>query len=63
MTAQVQRWREGRDSYRPAGETIRAAEYDVAPLEESPAKAFVIGQHYSRSYPAARFRFGLFPPR
>lgn len=56
----VQRWREHRDSYRPAGELIRTAAYDVAPLDELAAKAFVVGHHYSRSYPAARFRFGLY---
>jgi len=56
----VQRWRGGRDSYRPAGEVIRTADYEVAPIAEATAKAFVVEHHYSRSYPAARFRFGLF---
>jgi hypothetical protein len=60
VTALVQRWREGRDSYRPAGEVIRPAEYEVAELSEARAKAFVVEHHYSRSYPAARFRFGLY---
>ncbi len=55
-----QRWSGGRDSYRPAGETIRTAEYDVAPIAEAVAKDFVVRHHYSRSYPAARFRFGLY---
>lgn len=54
-----QRWRAGRDSYRPAGETIRSAEYDVEPLDELPAKAFVLAHHYSGTFPAARFRFAL----
>lgn len=54
-----QRWTAGRDSYRPAGELIEPREFDVAPLGELDAKAFVIAHHYSRSYPAARFRFGL----
>jgi hypothetical protein len=31
----------------------------VAPLGELAAKAFIVSNHYSRSYPAARFRFGL----
>ena len=54
-----QRWLFGRDSYRPPAEVIRSAEYDVAPLEELAAKAFVTSHHYSGSYPAARFRYGL----
>jgi hypothetical protein len=58
--AVVQRWRHGRDSYRPAGETIQTADYDVAPIAEGVAKAFVLEHHYSGTYPAARFRFGLF---
>lgn len=60
MSALVQRWRAGRDSYRPAGEVIRPSDYEVAELDEGGAKAFVVHHHYSRSYPAARFRFGLY---
>ncbi len=61
ITPVVQRWRERRDLYRPAGETIRTAEYDVGLLrDEARAKAFVEAHHYSGSYPAARFRVGLF---
>ena len=57
----VQRWREGRDRYRPAGEVIQTADYDVAVLEaDASPKAFVRQHHYSGTYPAARFRFGLF---
>jgi hypothetical protein len=56
-----QRWRARRDSYRPAGETIQTELYHVEPiLEDRIAKAFVQEHHYSGSYPAARFRFGLF---
>jgi len=55
-----QRWREGRARYRPAGETIRPSEYEVERLGERWAKAFVTQHHYSGSYPAARFRFGLY---
>jgi hypothetical protein len=54
-----QRWLFGRDSYRPPSEVIRTADYEVAPIPEGAAKAFVVEHHYSRSYPAARFRFGL----
>jgi hypothetical protein len=56
----TQRWNRGRDSYRPAGEPIRTLEYEVAAVDEASAKAFVCTHHYSRAYPAARFRFGLF---
>lgn len=59
ITPVTQRWRDRRDSYRPAGETIATHAYEVAPVGESDAKAFVVAHHYSGSYPAARFRFGL----
>lgn len=56
-----QRWREGRDSYRPAGEVIDPRDFEVAEIaEDAPAKAFVLKHHYSASYPAARWRFGLY---
>ncbi len=55
-----QRWRDGRARYRPTGEMIRPAEYEVAPIPEATAKAFVLQHHYSRTYPAARHRIGLF---
>src|SRR4051812_33664326 len=57
----TQRWREGRDCYRPAGETIRTRDYEVAALAgNATARRFVLRHHYSGSYPAARFRFGLY---
>jgi hypothetical protein len=55
-----QRWSERRASYRPAGEVIDPLGYDVAPVDEGTAKAFVLAHHYSGTYPAARFRFGLY---
>lgn len=56
-----QRWNTGRDSYRPVGEAIITSEYDVAPLAgDAEARAFVMRHHYSGSYPAARWRFGLY---
>jgi hypothetical protein len=56
-----QRWRQGRSRYRPPDEPIRTADYDVAELpDDKAAKAFVQEHHYSGSYPAARWRFGLF---
>jgi hypothetical protein len=56
-----QRWNRKRASYRPAGETIRTELYDVAELSaDTEARRFVEEHHYSGTYPAARFRFGLF---
>lgn len=56
-----QRWRGGRASYRPSGEVINPRHFDVAPIDQDgPAKAFVLEHHYSGTYPAARFRFGLY---
>src|SRR5438067_13926750 len=61
FTPCVQRWRQRRDLYRSAGEVIRTRLYDVAAMPAAAAtKAFVVRHHYSGSYPAARFRFGLY---
>lgn len=55
-----QRWRDHRASYRPAGEPINPSDYEVAPVTEAEAKAFVIQHHYSRSFVVSRFNYGLF---
>ena len=56
-----QRWRGGRDSYRPPAETIRTVVHEVAPIaDDATARAFVLAHHYSGTYPAARYRFGLY---
>lgn len=61
MTSANQRWRDGRTSYRPPEEPICTAEYGVAAIADDLApKRFVIAHHYSRAYPAARRRFGLY---
>jgi hypothetical protein len=61
ITETCQRWRARRDSYRPAGETIRTAHYEVALIKsDRTARAFVEAHHYSASYPAARLRTGLY---
>lgn len=54
-----QRWNSRRCLYRPAGETIRPRDYEVAAIAEASAKSFVLEHHYSGAYPAARFRFGM----
>lgn len=56
-----QRWRDKCGSYRPAAEVIRTSEYEVAEIRtDTEARDFVLTHHYSSSYPAARFRFGLY---
>jgi hypothetical protein len=43
-----QRWRERRESYRPAGEPINPRLYEVADLAgDREAKAFILAHHYS----------------
>jgi hypothetical protein len=60
ITAVTQRWRDRRGSYRPAGETICTAEYEVAAVDRKTAKAFVERHHYSGTFPSNRFRFALY---
>lgn len=56
-----QRWNNGLDRYRPSGEVIDPLAYEVAVIaDDTTAKAFVTQHHYSGSYPAARFRVGLY---
>jgi hypothetical protein len=56
-----QRWRSGRAIYRPPANVIQTSEYEVASIHRDRlARAFVEQHHYSSSYPAARFRFGLY---
>lgn len=61
MTAVCQRWRARRDSYRPAGEVINTRLHEVAVIDgDADAKRFVEEHHYSGTFPAARWRFGLY---
>lgn len=61
ITTVAQRWRARRDTYRPAGEVIDVSRYEVAPMRgDREARAFVEAHHYSGTFPAARFRFGLY---
>jgi len=57
----VQRWRQRLDRYLPPDQPIQTRLYDVAviPLDRV-AKAFVLEHHYSGTYPAARFRLGMY---
>lgn len=56
----TQRWKNRRESYRPAGEVINTRLYEITRIDETSAKEFILTNHYSGSYPAARFRFGLY---
>lgn len=57
----AQRWRSRRVSYRPVGEPICTAHYEVAAIDsDTDPKDFVVRHHYSGTYPAARVRFGLY---
>jgi len=56
-----QRWRDRKAKYRRPDEQIQARLYEVAEImDDTTPKTFVVKHHYSASYPAARFRFGLF---
>lgn len=55
-----QRWSNRRTRYRPAGELFDPSRASVQPIEDRDAKAFVEAHHYAASYPAARFRAGVF---
>jgi hypothetical protein len=61
ITDDTQRWLLGRDVRRPAGEPIRTAEYDVAPIATAAeAIAFVRTHHYAGSPSPAAHRFGIY---
>jgi len=57
---QCLRWNARRHSHRPAGEPFDSSRYGVEELDEPTAKAFTVAHHYSGTYPAARFRVGMF---
>lgn len=57
----VQRWRQRRSRYRPAGELIDTGAYEIASIpDDTTAKDFVLEHHYSGSFPSAKQRFGLY---
>lgn len=56
-----QRWEGGAARWvAPAGGVFEPSRYRVGEVSESAAKAFICAHHYSASYPAARYRVGLF---
>lgn len=56
-----QRWELGKSRWRSDREVILPSEYDIEPMagKDSRAIGFVETHHYSRSFPAGRFSFGL----
>jgi hypothetical protein len=61
ITETCQRWREHRESRRPAGELIRTSAYDVASIDSAAeARAFVELHHYSGTISPPAHRFGLY---
>lgn len=44
----------------PRDDSFHPSEFDVSPICEKDAKDFCLRWHYSKSYPSARRRFGLF---
>lgn len=64
ITPSVQRWRDRRGVYRPAGEVLDVRSYEVAAIaDDTTARVFVEGHHYSATYVAARARYGLYDRR
>lgn len=56
-----QRWLNGRHSFvRTSDGGFDPKRYDVEPITEMVAKAYVTQHHYSGSYPSASLRYGLF---
>lgn len=61
LTNDTQRWHGREPRWRPAREVIDPRCYEVAEIpDDTTARGFVEQHHYSASYPAARFRFGLY---
>ncbi len=56
-----QRWHLRLATFREPTEQIRTTDYEVAEItDDNTPRAFVERHHYSGSYPAARYRFGLY---
>ena len=60
ITDACQRWLLGREFRRPAGETIRTSDYEVAKIKPAEAKAFVELHHYSGSCSPTAHPYGYF---
>lgn len=60
IVSRVQRHQERALRWRPAREIVDLSGLDVAPIERAVARDFVERHHYEHTYPAGRYRFGLF---
>ena len=58
--SQCQRWRSGRERWRPSGELFDPRYASVQQIDTATAKAFVREHHYAHSFPASRVNAGLF---
>jgi hypothetical protein len=59
-----QRWRDGGPRWRHRSEGgFDATQYEVGPIADRTAKAYVECHHYSRAYVASRLRYGLWDRR
>lgn len=56
----TQRWTLRREAWASTAAPFDPRRCEVAVLDERPARTFVEAHHYSGTYPAARFRFGLY---
>lgn len=56
-----QRWKKRRAVFVPPSVVFEPRKYEVASIpDDTTARAFVVENHYSMTYPAARERFGLY---
>lgn len=55
-----QRWRGRKSFFIDERRIFNPRNFEVAEIAEAVAKDYVVKNHYSRSFPAARKRFGLF---
>lgn len=61
IAAECQRWVEGVETRRPAGELIRTSEYEVAPIAlAGEARVFVETHHYAKRCSSLAHRLGLY---
>jgi hypothetical protein len=60
ITDRERRWTDRRASWAPQHTLFDPAHHSVEVIPERVAKPFIIQHHYSGTYPAARFRAGLF---
>jgi len=59
-----QRWRDGQPRWRHRWEGgFDATQYEVSPIADRTAKAYVERHHYARTYVASRLRYGLWDRR